>query len=222
MGAATSKTSKAPFHSTTKRASKRILKQNSTVYPSTVPCSENGENDDEEKSPDFLRKNKSDDGDVVLRSRSVNYDNSSSILKSAKKEKKKKKPENSAAGDDNVSCYHQTNVCYYKVESGKFLKLPNNTKHKSNDGSCYVKLSNGSFRHFLDASDEVESRPEVNIKTVRQSMPVQKTSDREEKPQQNRKVMVTMLDGGALTVLAVSKREKVSNPIKKEKEKAKV
>lgn len=214
MGTTTSKTPKKPFTTSNKRASKRILKRNSTIYPSnpsTVPCIENAEN--EENSENSEEK-------VVLR----NEIDTSSFSKSAKKEKKKKRSENAVSGDENISTYHQTNVCYYKVENGKFLKLPNNTKHKSNDG-CYIKLSNGSFRHFFNVSDETESQLVLKTKEVRQSMPVQKTSDKDkekgdENKQQNRRIMVTMIDGG-LPVVAVSKRDKVTNSVKKEKEKEK-
>lgn len=155
---------------------------------------------------------------MILRNSSKASDESALIQRNSKKEKKKKKSDNASSGDENVSTYHQTDVCYFKVENGKFLKLPNNTKHKSNDGSCYVKLSNGSFRHFFDSSEAGE----VKTKDVRHTMPVQKLADKEkeksdDKQQQNRKVMVTMLDGGALPVLAVSKRDKISNPNKKEK-----
>lgn len=213
MGATTSKTPKKPFATSNKRASKRILKRNSTIYPSnpsTVPCIDNNEN--AENSENSEEK-------VVLRN-----EVDTSFSKSAKKEKKKKRSENAVSGDENVSTYHQTNVCYYKVENGKYLKLPNNTKHKSNDG-CYIKLSNGSFRHFFNVSDDTESQIVLKAKDVRQSMPVQKTSDKDkekgdENKQQNRKIMVTMIDGG-LPVVAVSKRDKITNSVKKDKEKEK-
>jgi hypothetical protein len=220
MGTTTSKTPKTPFNSAEKRASKRILKRNSTIYPSTVPCNDHVENNN--NSSDMLLNNSTIE-EVVIRNHTKNVEEITP--KSAKKEKKKKKSESAVSGDENVLTYHQTNICYYKVESGKFLKLPNNTKHKS--GSCYVKVSNGSFRQFLNVSDGTGSQSEISFKAKdsRQSMPVQKLSDREkndDKQPQNRKIMVTMLDGGALPVVAVSKRERASNPIKKDKEKSKV
>lgn len=236
MGATASKTPKksassvSPFASSNKRASKRILKRNSAIYPSsTQPQSENSENiENNNNSPHSLLETAAEDATVVIRNKgNVGGSNESiavSTPKSAKKEKKKKKSDAALSGDDAISAYHQTNVCYYKVENGKFLKLPNDTKHKSNDG-CYVKLSNGSFRHLM-VPDGAGSRPEVNFKpNVRQSMPVQKLSDKErerneDRQQPNRKVMVTMIDGG-LPVVAVSKREK-TNSVKKDKEKVKV
>lgn len=143
--------------------------------------------------------------------------------KNAKKEKKKRKGD-AQSGDEAAPTYHQTNVCYYKVkENGTFLKLPSDTKHKSNDG-CYVKCSNGSFRHLM-VPDGAGSRPEVNFKPdgtghrkdVRQSMPVPPKNliTGSEEKEKNRKVMVTMIDGG-LPVVAVSKRDKAA---KKEKTK---
>lgn len=212
MGASTSKTPKKIILSKNERASKRILKRNSTIYPSSsVPCKENI----------LLEPPQNDQGDsqeVVLRNSPKNCEASPSSIRNSKKEKKKKKTENAASGDENISTYHQTDVCYYKVENGKFLKLPSNTKHKSNDGSCYVKVSNGSFRHFCDASEISD----VKSKEVRQSMPVQKSveKDKEKNDEKRcRQVMVTMLDGGALPVLAISKR---SNSNKKEKLKVKI
>lgn len=231
MGATESKTPKktpiSNFTPSSKRVSKRILKRNSAIYPTNIEQSVN--NNDVEKnnnSSNPKQENQKDDFRVVIRGNLEISDESLSVStpKSAKKEKKKKKSEVGLSGDDTLSTYHQTNVCYYKVDNGKFLKLPNDTKHKSNDG-CYIKLSNGSFRHLM-VPDGAGSRPEVYFKpkSVRQSMPtpVQKHDERcEEKHPQNRKVMVTMIDGG-LPVLAISKREKTTNAFKKEKEKIKV
>ena len=210
MGAATSKTPKKAITHSNVRASKRILKRNSAIHPSpNVPCidSVNAEESivvDQKTTPEVRQ---------VLRKLNQSSEESSPLQRSSKKEKKKKKNENAASGDENVSAYHQTDVCYYKVENGKFLKLPNNTKHKSNDGSCYVKLSNGSFRHFCNALESTDYK----TKDVRQSMPVQKSVERDKDRNDEKRVMVTMLDGGALPVLAISKREKISNSNKKEK-----
>lgn len=80
--------------------------------------------------------------------------------------------------------------------------------------------------------DGAGSRPEVNFKPdgseqrnnhrkdVRQSMPVPPKSLNvgSEEKERNRKVMVTMIDGG-LPVVAVSKRDKAA---KKDKDKTKV
>jgi hypothetical protein len=245
MGSTTSKsksTTISPLVST-KRASKRILKRNSAIYPSspaqnvTSDSVTNGslENNNNNNSNGVTPQ---DDATVVIRNKnntlSSNGDVSSTPTtpKNAKKEKKKKKGGGGGgdtSADEGAPAYHQTNVCYYKVENGRFLKLPNDTKHKSNDG-CYVKLSNGSFRHLM-VPDGAGSRPEVNFKPdggpvnkkdVRQSMPVPpKTVIAEErKEEKNRKVMVTMIDGG-LPVVAVSKRDKTASLAKKEKIKVK-
>jgi hypothetical protein len=231
MGTATSKTPKnaspiSRFTSSKARASKRILKQNSSVYPSTVPCSTNsGIIEHNNNSPESLPNVANDGAVVALRkkegARVSDESLSPSTPRSSKKENKKKKKSDVAVnGDDNVSTYHKTNVCYYKVENGKFLKLPSDTKHKSNDG-CYVKLSNGSFRHLM-VPDGAGSRQELNIKPkdLRHSMPVQKIIDKErernEERQTHHKVMVTMIDGG-LPVVAVSKRNRTTNASKKEK-----
>lgn len=226
MGSATSKaksTTISPLVST-KRASKRILKRNSAIYP-TTPVQVTPE------TPEVTEHNNNtpvDDETVVIRNKSITAVSNGDIStpttpKNAKKEKKKKKDGNS--GDEGAPTYHKTNVCYYKVENGTFLKLPSDTKHKSNDG-CYVKLSNGSFRHLM-VPDGAGSRPEVNFKPdgghqhrkdVRQSMPVPPKSfvvGGSEEKEKNRKVMVTMIDGG-LPVVAVSKRDKAA---KKEKSK---
>lgn len=69
--------------------------------------------------------------------------------------------------------------------------------------------------------DDVSYKPP---KDVRHTMPAPKTSDKDKEKKddkvqpQNRKVMVTMMDGG-LPVVAVSKRDKTSNSVKKEKAK---
>lgn len=230
MGATTSKPPKksstfSRFASVNKRASKRILLQRSAIYPSNLPCNKTSENN--EHNNNSLKSIETDEATVVIRNKGGISDESvhSLIPKNYKKEKKKRKPDTSPSGDDTISTYHQTNVCYYMVENGKFLKLPNDTKHKSNDG-CYVKLSNGSFRHLM-VPDGAGSHQNINFKPkdVRQSMPTQKTSEKyrernEEKQPQNRKIMVTMVEGG-LPVLAVSKREKT--PVaKKEKDQVKV
>lgn len=242
MGSTASKaksTTISPLAST-KRASKRILKRNSAIYP-TSPAqniennSENVENNNNlnsssnHNSISMPPNTPQDDETVVIRNKiASNGDVSSTPTtpKNAKKEKKKKKGDTE---DELAPTYHKTNVCYYKVENGTFLKLPSDTKHKSNDG-CYVKLSNGSFRHLM-VPDGAGSRPEVNFKPdpippnrkeVRQSMPVPpKANVVPEEKEKNRKVMVTMIDGG-LPVVAVSKRDKTSILQKKDKEKAKV
>lgn len=234
MGAASSKTTPkaspiSRFTSSKARASKRILKQNSTVYPSTVENStKSGIVENNNDASESLQTISKDEATVALRNKgddAVSSDSlSPSTPKSSKKEKKKKKSDGAVNGDDSVSTYHQTNVCYYKVENGKFLKLPSDTKHKSNDG-CYVKLSNGSFRHLM-VPDGAGSRHELNIKPtrdLRHSMPVQRILDKdrekhEEKQPQNNRVMVTMIDGG-LPVVAVSKRNRAVSSAKKEKTK---
>lgn len=226
MGASSSKPPKkssstfSRFASVNKRASKRILMPNSAIYPSNLPSSKTSET--VEHNNNSLKSLPSEDANVVIRNKGngLASDESFGSLtpKSSKKEKKKKKSDAAVSGEDTVSTYHKTNVCYYMVENGKFLKLPSDTKHKSNDG-CYVKLSNGSFRHLMVPDG---SHHEVNFKAVRQSMPVQKV-DRdksEEKQPQNRKIMVTMIDGG-LPVVAVSKRDKTSH-LKKDRDKIKV
>lgn len=225
MGSASSKTPKKPnnsaFSPSNKRASKRILKRSSAIYPSNVPRNEDVENIETNNN---LCEDENGDSTVVIRNKGNDDEasNDESIIastpKSAKKEKKKKRSEVEA---DAASIYHQTDVCYYKVENGKYLKLPNDTKHANHD--CYVKMSNGSFRHLANP-DGSRSEADHNKSHTRQSMPVQKTSDREkekteERQPQNRKVMVTMIDGG--TIVA-SVRDRTSNLVKKEKEKAKV
>jgi hypothetical protein len=149
MGSASSKTKSSkisPFiQQTNKRASKRILKRNSVVYPTQADQHCNNDiNENNNNISNSIQNTRNDE--VVLRNTHKNENSSESLpicsSKSTKKEKKKKKSE---IDEDSISTYHQTNVCYYKVDNGKFLKLPNDTKHKSNDG-CYVKLSNGSFR----------------------------------------------------------------------------
>lgn len=230
MGSTTSKTSKkspnfSRVSSTKSRASKRFLKHNSAIYPSTVPSSTNSDQiEHNNNSPALVTNEPKEDSTVVIRKKASDESLTASTPRGSKKEKKKKKSDAAASGDDSVSFYHQTNVCYYKVENGKYLKLPNDTKHKSNDG-CYIKLSNGSFRHLM-VPDGAGSRQEVSYKPkdVRQSMPATRVTERdrsEEKQPQNRKVMVTMIDGG-LPVVAVSKREKTSGSMKKDKEKSKV
>lgn len=233
MGTTSSKTPKktstfSRFSSTKQRASKRFLKHNSTIYPSTVPSNTTSEQlEPNNNSQSSLKHKTSDETTVVIRKKGNDGSEESlapTTPKSSKKEKKKKKSDGAASGDDAISTYHKTNVCYYKVENGKYLKLPNDTKHKSNDG-CYIKLSNGSFRHLM-VPDGAGSRQEVcyKPKDIRQSLPMPKISDREkveEKQPANRKVMVTMIDGG-LPVVAVSKRDRNSHSMKKEKEKTKV
>lgn len=230
MGLTSSKTTKksSTFSriSSTKqqRASKRILKHNSAVYPSVVPSSTNNEKIECNNNSQGSLKNKANDESTVVIRKKGSDDSLSPATPNSKKEKKKKKSDATGSGDDVVSTYHKTNVCYYKVETGKYLKLPSDTKHKSNDG-CYIKLSNGSFRHLM-VPDGAGSRPDVNFKPkdVRQSLPMPKISDKEkseDKQPQNRRVMVTMIDGG-LPVVAVSKRDRTSHSIKKEKDKAKV
>lgn len=230
MGASSSKPPKksstfSRFASVNKRASKRILMPNSAIYPSNLP-SNNKTSEAAEHNNNSLKSLTNEDTNVVIRNKGNGLASDESLgsltPKSSKKEKKKKKSD-AVSGEDTVSTYHKTNVCYYMVESGKFLKLPSDTKHKSNDG-CYVKLSNGSFRHLMVPDG---SHQEVNFKTVRQSMPVHKISEKEkekdkseEKQPQNRKVMVTMIDGG-LPVVAVSKRDKTAH-LKKDKDKIKV
>lgn len=232
MGTTSSKTSKksstfSRISSTKQRASKRFLKHNSAVYPSTVPSSTNNEQIEcNNNSQSSLKTKTNDESTVVIRKKGSD-DSLSPSTPSSKKEKKKKKSDAIASGDEAVSTYHKTNICYYKVETGKYLKLPSDTKHKSNDG-CYIKLSNGSFRHLM-VPDGAGSRPDVSfkpVKDVRQSLPMPKISDRdkeksEDKQPQNRRVMVTMIDGG-LPVVAVSKRDRTSHSMKKEKDKAKV
>lgn len=238
MGSATSKaksTTISPLVST-KRASKRILKRNSAIYPTSPPQNVSDTSELIETNNNTPQNTPQEDETVVIRNKSqVNSNGDISTPttpKNAKKDKKKRKGD-TQSGDEAAPTYHQTNVCYYKVENGTFLKLPNDTKHKSNDG-CYVKLSNGSFRHLM-VPDGAGSRPEVNFKPdgseqrsnnrkdVRQSMPVPPKSLNvgSEEKEKNRKVMVTMIDGG-LPVVAVSKRDKAANLAKKEKEKHKV
>lgn len=210
------------------RASKRFLKHNSAIYPSSVPSSTNSEQiEHNNNAPSIITTSDSkDESTVVIRRKGSDESLTAPTVRHSKKESKKKKKADAAqSGDDSVSTYHQTNVCYYKVENGKYLKLPTDTKHKSNDG-CYIKMSNGSFRHLM-VPDGAGSRHEVSykpVKEVRQSLPPPKIDrDREkneEKQPQNRKVMVTMIDGG-LPVVAVSKREKTTNSIKKDKAKVK-
>jgi hypothetical protein len=236
MGTTSSKTPKTTstisrFTTSKARASKRILKQNSTVYPSTVPSSTKSETvEDNNNSPEPLPSASHDGATVSLRNKSNAQTSDESILpttpRSSKKEKKKKKSDTAVNNDEPISTYHKTNVCYYKVENGKFLKLPSDTKHKSNDG-CYVKLSNGSFRHLM-VPDGAGSRQELCIKPkdLRYSMPVQRVHEKErekseDKPSQNHKVMVTMIDGG-LPVVAVSKRNRTTNSSKKDKTKVKL
>lgn len=76
--------------------------------------------------------------------------------------------------------------------------------------------------------DGAASRSDVQIKTPvnRQSMQSQKTSDKnkdrvEDKQVPNRKVMVTMIDGGPVvaTAYAVTKKDKNSNSSKKRESK---
>lgn len=252
MGSTTSKsksTTISPLVST-KRASKRILKRNSAIYPTspqnitadsnTLVNSSLENNNNINSSHLHAPQNTPQDHDatVVIRNKSNTVGSNGDCCtvsvpttpKNAKKDNKskKKKSDAAASGDESAPTYHKTNVCYYKVENGTFLKLPNDTKHKSNDG-CYVKLSNGSFRHLM-VPDGAGSRAEVNFKPdggigqrkdVRQSMPVPpKSGVVTEEKEKNRKVMVTMIDGG-LPVVAVSKRDKTSNSVKKEKPKVK-
>lgn len=232
MGTTSSKTPKktstfSRFSSTKQRASKRFLKHNSTIYPSIVPSNTTSEQLEPNNNSQSSLKHKTSETTVVIRKKGNDGSEESlppTTPRSSKKEKKKKKSDGAASGDDAISTYHKTNVCYYKVENGKYLKLPNDTKHKSNDG-CYIKLSNGSFRHLM-VPDGAGSRQEVcyKPKDIRQSLPMPKISDRErveEKQPVNRKVMVTMIDGG-LPVVAVSKRDRNSHSMKKEKEKTKV
>lgn len=233
MGTASSKANKSStfsrVSSTKQRASKRFLKHNSAIYPSSVPSSTNSEHiEHNNNSPSTVTSDSKDESTVVIIRRKDSDESltSPTVRHSKKETKKKKKADAAVSGDDSVSTYHQTNVCYYKVENGKYLKLPTDTKHKSNDG-CYIKMSNGSFRHLM-VPDGAGSRHEVSykpVKDVRQSLPPSRIGDRdreknEEKQPQNRKVMVTMIDGG-LPVVAVSKREKTGNSIKKDKAKVK-
>lgn len=235
MGSTASKPPKTPStfsRIASKRTSKRIFKQNSAVYPLAVPCDKKSENiENNNNSMQSLKPlNIEEEAVVVIRKKHNDEvsDDSSHIIsrRNSKKEKKKRKSEAAPSGDDIISTYHQTNICYYQVENGKYLKLPNDTKHKSNDG-CFIKMSNGSFRHVMvpDGSGSHQSMI-VQTKDVRQSMPVQKISEKgkaknDNKQQENRRVMVTMIDGG-LPVVAVSKRDKTSNHLKKEKDKLKV
>lgn len=226
MGTTSSKTSKksstfSRISSTKQRASKRFLKHNSAIYPSTVPSSTNNEQIECNNNSQSSLKTKTNDESAVVIRKKVSDDSLSPSNPSSKKEKKKKKSDAAASGDEVVSTYHKTNICYYKVETGKYLKLPSDTKHKSNDG-CYIKLSNGSFRHLM-VPDGAGSRPDVSFKPkdVRQSLPMPKISDRDREKsedRQNRRVMVTMIDGG-LPVVAVSKRDRTSHSIKKDKAK---
>jgi hypothetical protein len=242
MGSTTSKTKSTTISplASTKRASKRILKRNSAIYPTTQqqqnpshPQHHSVDNCNNVENNNNININH-DDNTIVIRNKSTTVNSNGDLSapttpKNVKKEKsKKKRNDNAVSGDESAPAYHQTNVCYYKVENGTFLKLPNDTKHKSNDG-CYVKLSNGSFRHLM-VPDGAGSRPEVNFKpdggvndkkNNRQSMPVPPkntnlVNGEEKAVEKNRKVMVTMIDGG-LPVVAVSKRDKTANLAKKEK-----
>ncbi|KAG5668121.1 hypothetical protein PVAND_016074 [Polypedilum vanderplanki] len=235
MGSTTSKTKSTTISPlvSTKRASKRILKRNSAIYPTTQTQNvtsdsvTNGSLENNNNNSILNNHTSQEDTTVVIRNKNNTIGSNGELPTTPKKEKKKKKGDTATSGDETAPTYHQTNVCYYKVENGRFLKLPSDTKHKSNDG-CYVKLSNGSFRHLM-VPDGAGSRPEVNFKPdggtnnvnkkdVRQSMPVPPKSviADEKKDEKNRKVMVTMIDGG-LPVVAVSKRDKTANLAKKEK-----
>lgn len=222
------------FAPTKTRLSKRILKRNSAIYPSSTNSKILDVSEKNNNSASAILTSKDHDSTVVvnLRNKSENeaaskHSNESiSNLStenqrvSVKRDSKKKKKVDSAASKESVSTYHQTNYCYFKLDDGKFLKLPSDTKHKSSDG-CYVKQTNGSFRHInfnAENSANHESADATKSSSRKEALnSSQKSHDKENvpNPNHNRKVLVTMIDAG-LPVVAISKRDKTSS-VKKEK-----
>lgn len=220
MGTTPSKATKQlnNFAPTKTRLSKRILKRNSAIYPSSttskiLEVSEKNNNSSASailstkehgnSSSAVVLRNKSENESSKLHSNESISDNHRASKRDSKMTSKKKKVD-SAASKESVSTYHQTNVCYFKLDDGKFLKLPSDTKHKSSDG-CYVKQTNGSFRHInFNAENDTNDTPKSK-----------KDSKDAPNHNQNRKVLVTMIDAG-LPVVAISKRDKTST-VKKEK-----
>jgi hypothetical protein len=213
------------FAPTKTRLSKRILKRNSAIYPSSTNSKilEVSEKNNNSASAILSAKEHENSSSVVMRNKSENEsskhsnesisDNQRASKRDSKMLSKKKKVD-SAASKESVSTYHQTNVCYFKVDDGKFLKLPSDTKHKSSDG-CYVKQTNGSFRH-INFNTENENIIETPKSTKKDTNNKANNSDKDAPNQsQNRKVLVTMIDAG-LPVVAISKRDKTST-VKKEK-----
>lgn len=217
------------FAPTKTRLSKRILKRNSAIYPSSTNSKILEVSEKNNNSASAILSGKDHDNStstvvVNLRNKSENETSSKHSNESisnlstenqrvsAKRESKKKKKADSAASKESVSTYHQTNCCYFKVDDGKFLKLPSDTKHKSSDG-CYVKQMNGSFRH-INFNSETANESADTIKSSSKKDAAHNNQNKEN-PNQNRKVLVTMIDAG-LPVVAISKRDKTSS-VKKEK-----
>lgn len=222
------------FAPTKTRLSKRILKRNSAIYPSSTTSKLLEVNEKNNNSASAILSGKDHDSSTVvvnLRNKSENEHSSKHSNESisnlstenqrasVKRDSKKKKKVDSAASKESVSTYHQTNYCYFKLDDGKFLKLPSDTKHKSNDG-CYVKQTNGSFRHInfnAENANNNENQADATKSSSRKEAlnSSQKGQDKENvpNPNQNRKVLVTMIDAG-LPVVAISKRDKT---VKKEK-----
>lgn len=222
------------FAPTKTRLSKRILKRNSAIYPSStnskiLEVSEKNNNSASAilSAAKEHENNSSSSSHVVMRNKSENEpskhsnesisdnNNQRASKRDSKMLSSKKKKVDSAASKESVSTYHQTNVCYFKVDDGKFLKLPSDTKHKSSDG-CYVKQQNGSFRH-INFNTEHENETPKSTKKDTNHHNKSANNDNKDAPNQsqNRKVLVTMIDAG-LPVVAISKRDKTST-VKKEK-----
>uniref|UniRef100_A0A1L8DKU2 MAP/microtubule affinity-regulating kinase 3 n=1 Tax=Nyssomyia neivai TaxID=330878 RepID=A0A1L8DKU2_9DIPT len=130
--------------------------------------------------------------------------------------------------------YHKTDNCYYKTPDGGYHKLPQDSFHKTSEG-CYIKMTDGSFRRLDDVkaaaakdsngsgdtSVSSQSRYKSNMmKFLRRSkshtpgtikeMQKEKAAAGHPAPNNttanhNRRVMVTMIDGG-LPVVATSKQ----------------
>ncbi|GAB0096128.1 hypothetical protein DMENIID0001_116010 [Sergentomyia squamirostris] len=128
--------------------------------------------------------------------------------------------------------YHKTDNCYYKTPDGGYHKLPQDSFHKMSEG-CYVKMTDGSFRRLdelkaaaKEASGSGDSSVSSQSRYKNQMMRFLRRSKshtpgtikemQKEKAAaahaannpppsgQNRRVMVTMMDGG-LPVVATSK-----------------
>ncbi|XP_059608385.1 uncharacterized protein LOC132256162 [Phlebotomus argentipes] len=135
--------------------------------------------------------------------------------------------------------YHKTDNCYYKTPDGGYHKLPQDSFHKTSEG-CYVKLADGSFRRLdevkavaKEAAGSGDSSVSSQSRYKNQMMRFLRRSKshtpgtikemQKEKAvaqnvnttagNQNRRVMVTMMDGG-LPVVATSKQPDYHRPTK--------
>ncbi|XP_055692485.1 serine/threonine-protein kinase MARK2 isoform X14 [Lutzomyia longipalpis] len=129
--------------------------------------------------------------------------------------------------------YHKTDNCYYKTPDGGYHKLPQDSFHKTSEG-CYIKMTDGSFRKLDevkaaaakdangsgDTSVSSQSRYRSNmmkflrrskshtpgtIKEMQKEKAAAHAAQNSTAANQNRRVMVTMIDGG-LPVVATSKQ----------------